>query len=111
MSEITFVQAEAQHATNKRHQELLTCFKDELDSWCDYFAELRVWLFGSYLTDKEQPKDIDILLAGKLKPGTPIPPKLPRKHKANVHVISIIGIRRSMPEHHPVQNRQFWCIR
>ncbi len=91
MPEITIEELEKQYSTNEHRKELLDQFKDELGEWRDYLAEVRIWLFGSYLTDKEQPEDIDILLAGRLKTGTSFPPKLPRKHKDRIHVISNLG--------------------
>jgi hypothetical protein len=91
MPEITLTQLEEQHATSDRRRVLLVKFKEELAEWRGYLADLNVWLFGSFLTDKQEPGDIDVLLAGRLKPGAPLPPKLPRKHRDEVHVISNLG--------------------
>jgi len=87
MAGVSLDQLEQQFAVNTHRMGLLTKFKDELLDWQAYLTELRIWLFGSYLTDKDQPGDIDVLLAGRLKPGTPLPPKLPRKYRDDIHVM------------------------
>ena len=91
MPEITLAQLEEQHATSDLRRELLAKFQEELAEWQGYLADINIWLFGSFLSDKQEPGDIDVLLAGRLKPGAPLPPKLPRKHKGEVHLLSIIG--------------------
>ncbi len=92
MKDIDLQQLERDYATNQHRKDLLNTFRAELTAWRTYLAAFDIWLLGSYLTDKDTLKDIDVLLAGQVNFSDVFPPKLPRIHDGDIHVCKIIGI-------------------
>ena len=89
---ITIQELKQHHSATQRRQELLAAFEEELATWKTEVDSLRLWLFGSFLSDKPEPGDIDVLLTGRLVFGPiPGPPKFTRKHPDKVQVLRLIG--------------------
>lgn len=57
---------EASHVQDGRRRELFDRLVEQIDVWNEEFSGLEVWLFGSFLTDKPEPGDIDILVTAPL---------------------------------------------
>jgi hypothetical protein len=53
--------------TNERRAHLVECFLDDLKGLKEYYGNLQIFVFGSFVTAKEEPTDIDVLTRGTAK--------------------------------------------
>ena len=83
MSQLTLAELRVRHAWNDRWRDLLTKLEDSINQWRSEVPEIRLWLFGSYLSDKPEPNDIDVLLTGRLHG----PPRISRKYPNHIQVL------------------------
>jgi hypothetical protein len=88
MKTITLAMLRAYFAHTVRREILLNKLEEEIAGWSISNPGFKCWLFGSFLSNKPEPADIDVLLSAPLKR---IPPDLPRRHKDCIHVKSNIG--------------------
>jgi hypothetical protein len=70
---------------NDRRQELFLNLLDEIESIRKQSKQRRVFVFGSFLTSKRIPGDLDLLLSYE---PTSIPPKLVRVHPNDIQIKS-----------------------
>lgn len=61
--QITLLQLEEKHAWNARRRELLKKLKEELDQFARCSTGYRAVVYGSYLTEKPEPGDMDLIIA------------------------------------------------
>ena len=59
---------------NKHRLDLLSCFETEYNIIQEYTSRHRVVVYGSFITNKETPSDIDILLESVHNGGSEYPP-------------------------------------
>lgn len=66
---ITFLEASNKYGSTQRRKDLLRDLEQLLDLVCSQFSKKRVLLFGSFITDKPEPSDLDVMLAIETVPG------------------------------------------
>jgi predicted nucleotidyltransferase len=63
LTQLTLEELSGRYAGNEQRKRLFDLFVDELKSIQAQCSRLRVLVFGSYITGKNSPRDIDVLIS------------------------------------------------
>lgn len=61
---MTIPEFKEKHVSNERREELFASFSDEIAYMKDFLEEIKIAVFGSFITEKDLPNDIDIIVMG-----------------------------------------------
>ena len=108
-SGIPLADFEKQYATSPRRKMLFSDLHDEIAMLRDNCGPFRVWVFGSYLSHRQNPNDFDTLVHYSPKPEEVLTwmqdrargkkPVLPRRHPGTVQMLPVHGF--TLPGRHP----------
>lgn len=66
---VTIHNLRERYAWNDTRSDLLACLERDLEKVAHALVSYRVVIYGSFVSNKDEPRDIDVLLTGNFKPG------------------------------------------